>query len=95
MSQYQHQVGRGDAPHVERNRAYEHQLVQANRRIDQLVEETRATFGPGTIHSAQINDCRRHLSETEGLPGLERLIAMFEYHLRIGQPPLMNWWTDD
>lgn len=92
MSQYQTQVGRGDSATVARLRAYEHQVVQANARIDALIEETRMTFGRDSISGPQINDARRCIFAEHGLPGLINLAHMFEQCLATNTRPAMDFW---
>ena len=92
MSQYQHQVGRGDSAAVERLREYEHAVDKANKRIDALIEETRMTFGRDSISGPQINDARRCIFAEHGLPGLVRLAHMFEQCLATNIRPAMDFW---
>jgi hypothetical protein len=65
-------TGRGRNESAQSNIDFETRIAAANRRINELVEEYRYTFGKGSLSSPQINDARRHLLATVGPEGLEQ-----------------------
>lgn len=95
MAYQDHILGRADTPAANRNRAYEHEIMATNRRLDHLIQEHRAVFGSGSINGPQISDWRKVLFETQGLKGLQAAVATFEGALKRNQPLAMDWWGPD
>jgi hypothetical protein len=92
MSMTYHNEGRGHEPHHERLREFEAAQAAADKRLNAATELYRRTFGPGSIHSAQINDLRLTLKSQHGAEGVNYLASQFEKAAETGQRIDMNLW---